>query len=153
MKTAREQSKLTPQDRNQAYPGTSCEMTRGNTACLGSYATLMTIIVIILSTLYHNTEGTTDGNTQIQNHLDIHSIDASNNDIGKNEDGSSTCRPLDWLGFEIFELLVLTLIGIAILYLTRIFGQGLRKPELEYCEPELASYEQGEPGGSDEEQA
>jgi hypothetical protein len=113
----------------------------------------MTIIVIILSTLYHNTEGTTDGNTQIQNHLDIHSIDASNNDIGKNEDGSSTCRPLDWLGFEIFELLVLTLIGIAILYLTRIFGQGLRKPELEYCEPELASYEQGEPGGSDEEQA
>ena len=90
MRTAREQSKLTPQDRSQAYPGTSCKMTRGNTVCLGSYATLMTIIVIILSTLYHNTEGTTDGNTQIQNHLDIHSIGTSNKDIGNNEEGSST---------------------------------------------------------------
>ena len=195
----------------QAYLGTSRKMTCGTTVCLGSYAALMTIIVIILPTLYHNTEGTTDGNTQIRNHLDIHSIGASNKDIGNNEDGSSTCRPLDWLGFEIFELIVLTLIGIAILYFglrcstegkswyqkwkqskivakqqqetakfekwkaqfdsststngrgtvhgnkvhseTRVFGHGLRKPKLEYCEPELASYEQGEPGGSDEEQA
>jgi hypothetical protein len=217
MRTAREQSKLTPQERNQAYQGTSCEMTCGTTVCLGSYATLTTIIVIILASLYHNTgyeptcsEGTTDCKTQIQNHLDILSVDASSNDIG-NEDGTCNCNTWNWLGFEIFELIVLTLIGIAILYFglrcstegkswyqkwkqskivakqqqetakfekwkaqfdsststtgrgtvhgnkvhseTRVFGHGLRKPKLEYVEPELASYEQGEPGGSDEEQA
>ena len=153
MKTAREQSKLTPQDRNQAYQGTSCEMTRGYTACLGSYATLMTITVIILSTLYHKTEGTTKGNTQIQNHLEIHSIGASNKDIDNKEDETSTCKPLDWLGIETIELLVLIFIGMAILYLTRIFGQELKKPESEHIEPEWASYDQEEPRESDEELA
>ena len=123
MRTAREQSKLTPQERNQAYQGTSCEMTCGTTVCLGSYAALMTVIVITMSTLYHNTgncpicsEGTTDCRTQIQNHLDILSVDASSNDMGNKEDGTCNCNTMNWLGFEIFELIVLTLIGIGILF-------------------------------------
>ena len=217
MRTAREQSKLTPQEQNQAYLGTSREMICGTTVCLGSYATLTTIIVIILASLYHNTgyeptcsEGTTDCKTQIQNHLDVLSIDTSSNDI-KNEDGTCSCNTWSWLGFEIFELIVLTLIGIAILYFglrcstegkswyekwkqskvaakhqqeaekfekwkaqfdsststtsrgtvhgnkehseTRVFRHGLRKAKLEYVEPELASYEQGEPDYEDDEQA
>ena len=188
-------------------------MTCGTTVCLGSYATLMTIIVIIISALYHNTgncpicsEGTTDCRTQIQNHLDILSVDASSNDMGKNEDGTCNCKTMDWLGFEIFELIVLTLIGLAILYLgfrcstesktwyqkykqakvtaqqkkfekwkaqfdstnpttsskgrgpvnkvyTETFEQGTRKPKKEFVEPSLATYERGDPEGSDEEKA
>ena len=115
MRTARE-SKLTQQERIQAYLDTSCKMTCGTTVCLGSYATLMTIIVIILSTLYHNTEGTNDDRTQIQTHQNTFQVDAPSEDIGNKEEGTQTCKPLDWLGFEIIELMVLTLIGIAILY-------------------------------------
>ena len=112
MRTARE-SKLTQQERIQAYLDTSCKMTCGPTVCLGSYATLMTITVIILSTLYQNTEGTNDDRTQIQTHQNIIQEDASSKDIGNEEEGTQTCNPLDWRGFE---LMVLTLIGIAILY-------------------------------------
>ena len=108
----------------QAYQDISLTMTCGATICLGSYAALMTVIVIIVSSLYHNSgncpicsEGTTDCRTQIQNHLDILSVDASSNDMGKQEDGNCTCNTMNWLGFEIFELIVLTLIGIGILFI------------------------------------
>jgi hypothetical protein len=97
-------------------------MTCGATICLGSYAAIATVIVIIMSSLYHNTgncpicsEGTTDCRTEIQNHLDILSVDASSNDMGKQENGTCNCNTLKWLGFEIFEIIVLTLIGIGIL--------------------------------------
>ena len=60
-----------------------------------------------------NTEGTNDDRTQIQTHQNIIPVDASSEDIGNKEEGTQTCRPLDWLGFEIIELMVLTLIGIA----------------------------------------
>ena len=110
------------QERIQAYLDISLTMTCGATICLGSYAALMTVIVIIVSSLYHNTgncsicsEGTTDCRTEIQNHLDILSVDASNNDMGKQENGTCNCNTMKWLGFEIFELIVLTLIGIGIL--------------------------------------
>ena len=110
MRTARE-SKLTQQERIQAYLDTSCKMTCGPTVCLGSYATLMTITVIILSTLYHNTEGTNDDRTQIQTHQNILQEDASSEDIENKEEGTQTCNPLDWIGFEL-----MVLIGISILY-------------------------------------
>jgi hypothetical protein len=112
------------QERIQAYLDISLTMTCGATICLGSYAALMTVIVIIVSSLYHNTgncpicsEGTTDCRTQIQNHLDILSVDASSNDLGKQENGTCNCNTMNWLGFEIFELIVLTLIGIGILFI------------------------------------
>jgi hypothetical protein len=99
-------------------------MACGSTVCLGSYAALMTVIVITMSTLYHNTgncpicsEGTTDCRTQIQNHLDILSVDASSNDLGKEVDGTCNCNTMNWLGFEIFELIILTIIGIGILFI------------------------------------
>ena len=119
MRTARE-SKLTQQERIQAYLDTSCKMTCGPTVCLGSYATLMTITVIILSTLYQNTEGTNDDRTQIQIHQNVIQEDASSEDMENKEEGNQTCNRVDWIGFELMALLI----GISILYKCAMEGKS-----------------------------
>ena len=85
LRTARE-SKLTQQERIQAYLDTSCKMPCGPKVCLGSYATLMTITVIILSTLYQDTEGTNDDITKIQIHQNVIQEDASSEDKESKEE-------------------------------------------------------------------
>ena len=99
----------------------------GAVPCLASYATLVTIILVIISVLYSKTGNYTQlarpcnnekGTQEIQSHMDFLNIDISSNEqtgqIGEN--GECKCSTLEWLGFEIFEIIMLTLLGIGLLY-------------------------------------
>ena len=45
-------------------------------------------------------------------------MDVSSNEIGQmGENGSCKCTTLQYLGFEIFEIIMLTLLGIAVIYM------------------------------------
>jgi hypothetical protein len=140
MRTARE-SKLTQQERIQAYLDTSCKMTRGPTVCLGSYATLMTTAVIILSTLYQYTEGTKDDRTQIEIHQNVIQEDASSEDMENKEEGNQTCNRVDWIGFELMALLI----GISILYKCAMEGKSwYQKRKQSEAEAKQREYEEME---------
>lgn len=101
-------------------------MACGTVVCLTSYSTVVTTILIIISCLYHNTGNYPqptcstgkDCTQEIQNHLDILNVDVSSNEIGQmGENGSCKCTTLQYLGFEIFEIIMLTLLGIAVIYM------------------------------------
>ena len=102
-------------------------MSWGAVPCLASYATLVTIILVIISVLYSKTGNYTQlarpcdnekGTQEVQSHVDFLNIDISSNEqtgqIG--EKGECKCRTLEWLGFELFEIIMLTLLAIGLLY-------------------------------------
>ena len=104
-------------------------MVCGTVVCLTSYSTVVTIVLVIVSCLYHNSgtnstcsTGTTDCSQEIQNHLSM--VDVSSNTIGQVGEPCK-CNTLEYLGFEIFELIMLaiTLIGIAYMGIVYI-GKG-----------------------------
>ena len=141
MRTSREQSKPTQQRRIQAYPDTSSKMNFVPTVCLGSYATLMTITVIILSTLYRNTEGTNDDRTQIQIHQNLIQEDASNEDIESKEEETQTCNKTDRIVCELMALLI----GIYILYKCSMAGKSwYQKRKQEEAATKQREYEEME---------
>jgi hypothetical protein len=116
-------------------------MTRGPTVCLGSYATLMTTTVIILSTLYQYTEGTNDDRTQIQIHQNVIQEDASSEDMENKEEGNQTCNRVDWIGFELMALLI----GISILYKCAMEGKSwYQKRKQSEAEAKQREYEEME---------
>ena len=53
---------------------------------------------------------------QTQTHIDILTLDVSNNDQQQGQKGKCHCTTLNWLGFEIFKILILALVGIGIVY-------------------------------------
>ena len=102
-------------------------MSWGAVPCLASYATLVTIILVIISVLYSKTGNYTQlarpcdnekGTQEVQSHVDFLNINISSNEqtgqIG--EKGECKCRTLEWLGFELFEIIMLTLLAIGLLY-------------------------------------
>ena len=99
-------------------------MSCGAVMCLSSYSVLVTIVLVIISCLYHNSNNYqrttcttgTDCKQAIQNHLDILNVDLSENEITTKGDNRK-CTTLTYLGFEIFEMIILTLILIGIAYL------------------------------------
>ena len=104
-------------------------MVCGTVVCLTSYSTVVTIVLVIVLCLYHNSgtyptcsTGTTDCSQEIQNHLSM--VDVSSNTIGQVGEPCK-CNTLEYLGFEIFELIMLaiTLIGIAYMGIAYI-GKG-----------------------------
>ena len=95
-------------------------------ACLGAYSVVVTTVLVIISILYSNSGttiikkcdniGTQEVQGQTQTHIDILTLDVSSNDQQKGEKGKCHCKTLEWLGFEIFEIIILALVGIGIAY-------------------------------------
>ena len=94
--------------------------------CLGAYSVIVTTILVIISILYSNSGtpiikncdniGTQEVQGQTQTHIDILTLDVSSNDQQQGQPGECHCTTLSWLGFEIFEILILALVGIGIAY-------------------------------------
>ena len=101
-------------------------MSWGVVPCLASYATLVTITLVIISVLYSKTgnytvarecvNGKGTQEVQGQSHVDFLNIDISSNEQQLGEKGECKCRTLEWMGFELFEIIILTLLVIGILY-------------------------------------
>jgi hypothetical protein len=97
--------------------------------CLGSYSAILTIVLVIISILYHNCGSLqpicSNGKQEIQNHLDILNVDVSSNEVGKMENGTCTCDVIKYLGFEIFEIIMLVVLMLTIIYMGfKIQGSG-----------------------------
>ena len=98
----------------------------GIAGCLGGYSVIVTTILVIISILYSNS-GTTiikkcnnistlAVQSQTQTHMDILTLDFSNNDQKQGNKGKCQFTTLTWLGFEIFEILILVLVGIGMIF-------------------------------------
>ena len=105
-------------------------MTHGGTACLIANSTVASIIVIFLSVLYHyygtcpqiNCDGGEE-TQEVSTHIDFLNCDSSTQQQTTKED--CHCKAYQLLGFEIFELIILTLVGIGIWYgFIRLSGEG-----------------------------
>jgi hypothetical protein len=101
--------------------------------CLGSYSTVVTIVLMVISILYHNcgTQQPTCSNgkdctQEIQNHLDIFNVDVSSNEVGqRGENGTCKCNVIKYLGFEIFEIIMLVVLMLIVIYMGfKIQGSG-----------------------------
>ena len=98
----------------------------GMVPCLSAYSVVVTTILVIISVMYSNTGttiirkcdniGTQEVQGQTQNHVDILTIDVSSNEQQLGEKGECKCKTLEWLGFQLFEIIILALIGIWIVY-------------------------------------
>ena len=60
--------------------------------------------------------GTQEVQGQTQTHVDILNIDVSGNEQQLGEKGECKYKTLEWLGFQLFEIIILALIGIGIVY-------------------------------------
>ena len=97
----------------------------GMVPCLSAYSVVVTTILVIISVMYSNTGttiirkcdniGTQEVQGQTQTHVDILNIDVSGNEQQLGE-GECKCKTLEWLGFQLFEIIILALIGIGIVY-------------------------------------
>ena len=97
--------------------------------CLRSYSTILTMVLVIISILYHNCGSLqptcSNGKQEIQNHLDILNVDVSSNEVGKMENGTCICDVIKYLGFEIFEIIMLVVLMLTIIYMGfKIQGSG-----------------------------
>ena len=98
----------------------------GAVPILASYSVIVTIILVIISSLYSKTGNypvprpCIDGEElqETETHVDFLNIDVSSNEktVEIGEDGNCKCTTLSYLGFEIFEIIFLTLLGIGIIY-------------------------------------
>ena len=96
----------------------------GMVPCLSAYSVIVTTVLVIISILYSNTGttiirkcdniGTQEVQGQTQNHVDILTIDVSSNEQQLGKEGECKCKTLEWLGFQLFEIIILALVGIGI---------------------------------------
>ena len=97
----------------------------GVVPCLSAYSVLVTTILVIVSVMYSKTGtivrecdniGAQEVQGQTQTHVDIMNIDISGNEQQLGEKGNCKCETLEWLGFQLFEIIILSLICIGIVY-------------------------------------
>ena len=98
----------------------------GMVPCLSAYSVLVTTILVIISVMYSKTGtvtyqqcdniGTQEVQGETQTHVDILSVDFSSNEQQIGEKGNCKCETLEWLGFQLFEIIILSLICIGIVY-------------------------------------
>ena len=98
----------------------------GMVPCLASYSALVTTILVIISVLYSKTgtytvarecvNGKGTQEVQGQSHVDFLNIDISSNEQQLGEKGECKCKTLEYLGFQLFKIIILSLICIGIVY-------------------------------------
>ena len=98
----------------------------GAVPILAAYSVIVTIILVIISSLYSKTNTYQPQRTcidgeeiqQTETHVDVMNIDlSSNGQTGKvDEDGECKCETLAYLGFELFEVIILSLLGIGVIF-------------------------------------